>query len=51
MMNSMGVVATALRRPQTYVGCAREVLSARKKFESMARTYPELQPWLEGGAS
>jgi RNA polymerase sigma-70 factor (ECF subfamily) len=29
----------------------RRLASARKKFESMARTYPELQPWLEGGAS
>lgn len=30
MMHSMGVLATALRRPQTYVGCAREVLSAAR---------------------
>jgi RNA polymerase sigma-70 factor (ECF subfamily) len=29
----------------------RRLASARKKFENMARAYPELQPWIEGGAS
>ena len=29
----------------------RRLASARKKFESMARACPELQPWLEGGAT
>ncbi len=30
MMEAMGVLATALRRPQTYVGLAREAMSAAK---------------------
>jgi RNA polymerase sigma-70 factor, ECF subfamily len=29
----------------------RRLASARKKFESMAGTYPELSPWLDGGVS
>ena len=28
MMKAMGALATALRRPETYVGCAREAVSA-----------------------
>jgi RNA polymerase sigma-70 factor (ECF subfamily) len=28
----------------------RRLHSARKKFENMASTYPELAPWLQGGA-
>jgi RNA polymerase sigma-70 factor (ECF subfamily) len=28
----------------------RRLQSARKKFENMAGTYPELAPWLQGGA-
>jgi pimeloyl-ACP methyl ester carboxylesterase len=30
MMEGMGIVATALRRPQTYVGAAREAMSAAR---------------------
>lgn len=30
MMEAMGIVATALRRPQTYIGCAREAMSAAR---------------------
>lgn len=30
MMQSMGVLATALRRPETYVGCAREAWNAAR---------------------
>jgi RNA polymerase sigma-70 factor, ECF subfamily len=29
----------------------RRLASARKKFESMAGTYPELSQWLDGGVS
>ena len=30
MMEGMGIVATALRRPETYLGCAREALTAAR---------------------
>ena len=30
MMQPMGILTTALRRPQTYVGCAREAVSAAR---------------------